>query len=114
MRILWLELPHPTLEYYDAVQGPLTSLGHSVTERSGPYALRDVRPSKVDVVLVGFGWFNTETPKSRKKERPQDMLLPVPAFSSAGGCEAPRCFCGRLPLVVMLNKEYTKLQAKLA
>ena len=113
MRIAWLELPHYSEGYYDALQEPLKQLGHTVSE---------VRPDKaaakgetfssralegIDLALVGFGWFFREKESARS----------LPEFQQ-GGCSgtptqhAP-CYCGAVPLVVILNKEYTALAEKM-
>ena len=57
-----MELKHPDIEYYDAVQRPLARLGHNVSVVRGRPALeRALQRKEVDVVLVGFGWFSAES-----------------------------------------------------
>ena len=103
MRILWIEQGHPGLGYYDALYAPLKKLGHNLTEwkprRGGE--LLNVAAKDMDVAFVSFGFFPMESgsiPKLREYEKA--------ASSSATS------LCGRVPLYVLLNKEYVLMSRK--
>lgn len=101
VKIHWLEARHPGVGYYDRIQPELRKLGHNVTEA------RRLPPSlSADVVLVGFSWFSEERPTWAR----------IPEFSRAACCasSAPACLCGKVPLVVIINKEYSQMPRKLA
>ena len=120
LRIAWLdETSHPSVEYYDALSTHLRTLGHSVEVRRPPFRRGDMgngpprgqpvpfreienEAQQFDVVVASFSWMNDESPgKSIRK---------LPAWRNGTGA-----FCGCTPpLVVLLNKEYTKLTMKLA
>lgn len=109
LRVLWIEQSHPGLGYYDALQHELSRRGHNVTvwskHRKSPrlnHALIGM-----DVALVAFGWFHQESgriPHISQYLRNQSDTSPAARNDS---------LCGRIPLVVMLNKEYVLMTAKL-
>ena len=122
MRIAWLdETWHPEVYYYDVLRVHLQAFGHSVETRKPPLLMGDARGGKqasgqpvpfhgvdgearqFDVVVVSFGWMYDETP-SRSIRRLPAWLRETGAFCGSGGP----------PLVVVLNKEYVKLSAKVA
>jgi hypothetical protein len=113
--IAWLEHgTHPGLTYYDALQEPLRRLGNNVTEvrarSSRGFAAGTLGPmlDPHDVVLVGFGWFKDE----RGSAGPS-----LPEFdwrNCVSAAESWNCLCKRMPLIVLLNKEYALLKQKLA
>jgi len=98
LSILWLEARHPGVGYYDRIQPHLRLLGHNVTESKRV-------PSKLaaDVVLVGFSWFSEERP----------VWARIPEFTRAR-YPGTRCLCDKVPLVVIINKEYSQMPRKLA
>ncbi|KAL1523525.1 hypothetical protein AB1Y20_018462 [Prymnesium parvum] len=132
--VLWLEQRHGGLEYYDALRHALALHGAAVFELQ---LGRDPSPlhaalETADAVLLGFGWMSGEAPSSREVRalpefgwncsdaRPlQHPLQPhasTRAYASAHASTHPphaRCWCGRVPLLVLLNKEYTLMQQKM-
>ena len=151
LRIAWLEVGHPGLGYYDALQAPLRTLGHEVTELSSRSPTRGFRAgalppmlASVDVVLVGFGWFPMERGvppridelsvacKGWDARQDEHEAAAEQVHGKGGGRLAHRnhsreeagvesrgrreqrdggvksdggsCLCGRLPIVVIINK----------
>ena len=122
LRVLWVEQRHGDLEYYDALRVALTqrarvNITRELTPSRDPAWLSSeiLSPlSPPDCVLLGFGWMSGEPPVARS-------IRPIPEF--AHDCNATqahhargravRCFCGAVPLLVLLNKEYTLMPQKL-
>jgi len=118
MRVAWLEVPHPGLGYYGALLEPMRSLGHNVTlvraRSTGGFgssgALADrLRDLRADVAFASFGWFPME---SGRLPILHEFLKPSENSTSAKLREGD-ALCGKLPLVVLINKEYALLRAKL-
>ena len=96
MRIGWLEVSHPGLEYYDALSRQLELRGHSLTvltRRTGSAGrlqqpALDAILATSDVALVGFGFFPMERlPLSRLPEFERTacgLPIPSPPTLSAG------------------------------
>mmetsp|Transcript_28047 Transcript_28047/g.92237 ORF Transcript_28047/g.92237 Transcript_28047/m.92237 type:complete len:848 (+) Transcript_28047:858-3401(+) len=127
MRIAWLEIPHYSEGYYDALQQPLSRLGHRVDELRAP-TQRGFGPGVLatklrgmDIAVVGFGWFPQE-PGSGPFTRLHEFQRSCAAshrvrLEAAGEFESTTrraCLCGTVPLVVILNKEYASLADKMA
>ena len=112
LRIAWLEVPHPNLGYYDALRDELSlRRGHNLSH-THRHVGQLLHQGTYDAAILGFGWF--------PMERPPLPRLPEFEHATCAKTVEPKsvassqCWCGKIPLVVMLNKEYVLLREKLA
>lgn len=113
LSLAWIELDHPPLDYYDSIEARLPHNVTTIRPSRGRSVARGLQATHYDAAIVGFGYF--------KDERPPLPKLPEFSRAACGAANASRrlapaaslCWCGRLPLLVILNKEYSMLRAKL-
>lgn len=120
-RVLWIDIKHGGLDYYDAFRKALIARGlqmveHELDARGWEPMVTSLKSS--DAAILGFGWMSGEKPFARFiRELTPFSYKACNESNSAEHKHArhqPACLCGRLPLLVLLNKEYTLMPQKYA